>query len=296
MKWKTALLAAAGMLAGANVFLGNRQLIVDRDTMYCSKLPDAFEGKKIMLMADLHRKKFGKDYCNLLDTVRAASPDMIIMAGDLYSRGETKIGEKVRLLTALNDIAPTYYSAGNHEPDDPELLDAMLCKAKSLGVHALKNELAVVCSGGERLNIYGLQLPLKYFINKDGSYHDLPVPDENTIARYLGTPDSNCCNLLIAHNPLFFPAYEKWGADMVFSGHVHGGMIRLPFIGGLLSPERKFFPKYSKGLYRRGNAVMAVTAGLGRKRINNPSQVMLLTLTAKKLPAKPRKGHAWELR
>ena len=60
MKWKTALLAAAGLLAGANVFLGNRQLIVDRDTMCCSKLPDAFEGKKIMLMADLHRKSVGK--------------------------------------------------------------------------------------------------------------------------------------------------------------------------------------------------------------------------------------------
>ena len=277
------MLAAAGMLAGANAFLGNRQLIVDRDTMYCSKLPDAFEGKKIMLMADLHRKKFGKDYCNLLDTVRAASPDMIIMAGDLYSRGETKIGEKVRLLTALNDIAPTYYTAGNHEPDDPELLDAMLCKAKSLGVHALKNELAVVCSGGERLNIYGLQLPLKYFINKDGSYHDLPVPDENTIARYLGTPDSNCCNLLIAHNPLFFPAYEKWGADLVLSGHVHGGIARVPFWGkGILSPRLVLFPKYDGGLFRIGKSSMVVSRGLGMHTLHmrfwNPGELVVLEL------------------
>ena len=295
MKWKTALLTAGTVLAGVNVLLGNRQLIVDEGVMYSRKLPEAFEGKKILLLADLHRKKFGRDYCFLLDSVRAAQPDMIILAGDLYSRGETEIGGKVKLMRDLSDIAPTYYSAGNHELNDPEQLDALLHKLKSIGVHALKNEMAVVCEGGERLNIYGLQLPLRYFIGKDGSYKDLPVPDGRTIARYLGETDERCCNLLIAHNPLFFTAYEQWGADFVFSGHLHGGIIRLPVVGGLLSTERKFLPKYTKGIYKLGSTVMAVTAGLGKLRINNPSQVMLLTLTGKKQPAKHPKGHAWEI-
>jgi len=94
---------------------------------------------------------------------------------------------------------------------------------------------------------------------------------------------------------LFFEAYERWGADIVFSGHVHGGVIRLPIIGGLLSPERRFFPKYTKGLYRLGKTVMAVTAGLGKFRINDPSEIMLLTLTNKKQPSKHMKGHAWDI-
>ena len=296
MKWKTAMLAAGTLLAGFNAFLGNRQLIVDKEIMYTAKLPDAFEGKKILLLADLHCKKFGKDYSYLLDSVKAASPDIIIVADDLYSREEKKLSSKVRLMKALNEIAPTYYAAGNHEPDDPELQEAMFCKLKSIGIHTMKNEMAVIFSGGESLKIYGLQLPLKYYINKDGSYRELPVPNGDTIAKYLGTPDKTCCNLLIAHNPLFFPAYEQWGADLVFSGHVHGGIIRLPVIGGLLSPERRFLPKYTKGIYKLGSAVMAVTSGLGKLRINNPSQMMLLTLTSKKHPAKHNKGHAWEIR
>ena len=283
-------------MAGINAFLGNRQLIIDEDIMYSRKLPEVFEGRKILLISDLHKKRFGRDYCCLVDSVRAANPDIIIFAGDLYSRSEKETSGKVKLMKALNEIAPVYYTGGNHELFDPELHEAMLHKLRQLGIHAMKNEMAVICEGGARLNIYGLELPLKYFINKDGSFSGLPVPNKDTIARYLGTPDNSCCNLLIGHNPLFFEAYEQWGADFVFSGHVHGGLIRLPVIGGLLSPERKFFPKYSKGIYRLGRCVMAVSTGLGKIRINNPSQMMLLTLTGKKQPEKHLKGHAWEIR
>ena len=295
MKWKTALLAAGSMFAGINAFLGNRQLVLDKEVVYSRKLPESFEGLKVMLLADLHHKKFGKDQCFLLDSVKAASPDIIIFAGDLYSKDEKELGGKVKFIKELNEIAPVYYAPGNHEMHRPELCDAMFHKLKSMGINALRNEMAVICRGRDRINIYGLQMPLKYFINKDGSYKDLPVPDGNTIARYLGESDPDHCDLLIGHNPLFFEAYEQWGADIVFSGHVHGGVIRLPIIGGLLSPERRFLPKYTKGLYRLGKAVMAVTAGLGKFRINDPSQIMLLTLTGKKQPTKHMKGHAWEI-
>ena len=296
MKWMTALFAAGTMLAGINAFLGNRQLIIEKDIMYSHKLPEIFEGRKILLLADLHKKKFGRGYSYLLDSVKAASPDYIIVAGDLYSRDEKELGGKVKLMKALADLAPVYYAAGNHELYDPDLHEAMMHKLKQLGVHALRNEMSVIWENGAKLNVYGLELPLRYFVNKDGSFRDMPVPDSDTIARYLGTPDGKCCNLMIAHNPLFFEAYEQWGADFVFSGHVHGGIIRLPLLGGLLSPERKFFPKYSKGIYKLGKAVMAVTSGLGKLRINDPSQMMLLTLTGKKQPAKRSKGHAWEIR
>lgn len=296
MKWTTALLTAGGLLAGLNTLLCNRQLRIEEEVMYSRRLPQAFEGEKILLLADLHRKKFGKDYCILLDTVRAAQPDCIFFAGDLYSRDERELGGKVKLMAALNEIAPTYYAPGNHELFDPELRDAMICKLKDLGLYALKNERATIEKDGQQLDIYGLQLPERYFVSRNGSFRDLPVPTADTLTGYLGGPDREVCNLLIAHDPLFFSAYEEWGADLVFSGHVHGGMIRLPLLGGLLSPERKFFPKYSKGIYRLGSAVMAVTSGLGKLRVNEPPQLLLLTLTGKRQPVKRRKGHAWEIK
>ncbi len=295
MKWKTALLAAGSLFAGINAFLGNRQLIVEKEVMYSRKLPAAFEGMKVMLISDLHRKKFGKDYGILLDSVKAASPDIIIFAGDLYSKNEEELGGKVKLMKDLDAIAPVYYAPGNHELHRIEVWDAMYHKLKSAGINVLRNEMAVVCRGSDRINIYGIQIPLKYFINKDGTYCSLPVPDSSTISRYLGESDPDHCDLLIGHNPLFFEAYERWGADFVFSGHVHGGVIRLPIAGGILSPERRFFPKYTKGIYRLGKTVMAVSSGLGKFRINNPSQMMLLTLTGKKQPSKHSKGHAWDI-
>ena len=96
--------------------------------------------------------------------------------------------------------------------------------------------------------------------------------------KLVGSPDRSSVCFLLAHDPLPFKAYAGWGADVTFSGHIHGGVIRLPFIGGLLSPERKFFPKYSKGLYHIGRSKLVVSAGLGKFRLNNPSQLLLITL------------------
>ena len=295
MKWITALLASGAALLGINSIMGNRQLSVRQETVFLKTLPENFEGLRIVLIADLHRKQFGRDQCFLLDSVKAAKPDIIVFAGDLYSRSEHHPTDKIGFMKSLAEIAPVYYSAGNHEINDPDLFEAVCHKLKSLGINVLRNRLAVLTRGRQRVNIYGLQLPLKYYNNKDGSYHDLPEPSYNDICRYLGTTDKRQCNLLIAHDPLFFSSYEQWGAGLVMSGHVHGGVIRLPFVGGLLSPERKFFPKYTKGLYRIGNSVMAVTAGLGKFRFNNPSEVMVLNLTGKKKPEKHTRGKAWEL-
>ncbi|MBP1534648.1 MAG: metallophosphoesterase [Ruminococcus sp.] len=295
MKWITALLAAGAALAGVSCLTGNRQLSVEEETVYCRSLPENFEGLRIVLIADLHKKKFGKGQCCLIDSVRAAHPDIIVFAGDLYSRSDKDPSDKVKLMKELGDIAPVYYSAGNHEINDPDLFEALCHKLKSIGINVLRNRLAVLTRGRQRLNIYGLQLPLKYYVNKDGSYRDLPEATYDDMLKYLGRIDKQQCNLLIAHDPLFFEAYEQWGADLVMSGHVHGGVIRLPFIGGLFSPERKLFPKYSKGLYRIGNSTMAVTTGLGKFRFNNPSQIMVLNLTSRKKPKKHFRGRPWEL-
>ena len=93
-------------------------------------------------------------------------------------------------------------------------------------------------------------------------------------------------NILLAHNPLIFEEYAKYNVNLIFSGHVHGGMIRLPIIGAILSPERKFFPKYNNGIYRVKDKIMIVSRGLGHSRpgirIKNKPELISITLYYKK--------------
>ena len=87
--------------------------------------------------------------------------------------------------------------------------------------------------------------------------------------------------LLLAHSPLALDTYAAWGAELVVSGHVHGGMIRLPVVGGLLSPERKLFPAYSRGHYRQGHTDLIVTGGIAKPRLFNPPELRIITLQGK---------------
>ena len=74
----------------------------------------------------------------------------------------------------------------------------------------------------------------------------------------------------------------NWGSDLIFAGHMHGGIIRLPFLGGVLSPERDYFPEYDGGKYELENSTMVVGRGLGNYTINlrifNRPELMVVTL------------------
>ena len=105
------------------------------------------------------------------------------------------------------------------------------------------------------------------------------------MANKLGNPDRDRYSILLAHNPEHFQAYVSWGADLILSGHVHGGIIRLPFLGGVVSPAMKLFPKYDGGLFSQGNSHMVLSRGLGTHtipvRINNKAELVVVELTNK---------------
>ena len=264
------------------MLISNRQLRVNEYELKVSKLPGNFVGKKILLLADLHKKRYGDNFNNLVNSCIAAEPDFIFFAGDLYSRDETDMIPKLALMKRLKHIAPTYYIFGNHETDNMDNAEALALKLTECGVHILRNNMEQIKIGEDHINIYGTQLPQRFYRNEDFSHHDLPQITKDELTKLLGDPDRSECNFLLSHTPLAFRAYADWGADVTFSGHCHGGVIRLPFIGGILSPERKFFPRYTKGIYElnaeQGLAKLAVTAGLGKFRLNNPSEIMICTL------------------
>ena len=230
-------------------------------------------GVKIVHLSDLHKRCFGKENSRLCRRVRAENPDIIIFSGDLVSRSVTALSNAEAALRELCKIAPVYMIYGNHEQSIYIEMRGELEKMFERNQQVmLKNQSVTVNIRGRELKIYGLLDHLEVY-KKNDSYRDLDVIDKVYVEERLGKcPEGEV--LLIAHNPFFGEAYAEWGAKYTFSGHVHGGIVRL-FGVAMLSPERKFFPKYSKGVYDFGGKKLLVSAGLGKLRLFCPPEIVV---------------------
>lgn len=247
--------------------IGNNILTVSYEKF---RLDGITENIKVLQLSDLHKKQFGKGNKRLIKKIKELSPDIIIMSGDMVSRDSEDFDGYESLLDGIKDYR-IFACFGNHETDMPtEMLERYLKISDRYGVKMLVNEFAGLGNG---LNIAGLAVEREYYRNSDGSYRNLKEYTIADMKKALG--EHSFPVVLLAHNPLFFGVYADWGAEIIFSGHVHGGVVRLPFVNGLLSPERKLFPKYSEGTYREKNSVMCVSRGLGKLRLFNPPEIVL---------------------
>ncbi|MBR5514170.1 MAG: metallophosphoesterase [Ruminococcus sp.] len=228
---------------------------------------------KILHLSDCHKRNNTDFNKRIVTASKEEKPDLIFITGDIVSRTETDFSETERLLTELCDIAPVYMCMGNHEQsfihnNQQEFLDA---------VHRTKAELLI--NRGEAVKIKGREFYIcgvmsEYSVyKKDGSYKNLDDFTLDDMKKNLGECPEEMV-LLLAHNPLFGAVYAEWGADYTFSGHIHGGVVRL-FGVGILSPERKFFPKYSKGIYDISGKKLLVSAGVGKLRMFNPPEIII---------------------
>ena len=223
-------------------------------------------------ISDLHKRTFGRDNRYLCERIKREKPDFILITGDLVTRDCCDFTTAEITLKRLCDIAPVFMIEGNHEqsiaPENKKKYYAML---NETDVILLKNSYSDITLSDRKIRIYGLCEPYETY-KKNESYHDLDDITADDINRYLGRcPDGEVW--LMAHNPLHGRIYAEWGADYTFSGHVHGGALRL-FGVGILSPERKFFPEFSKGIYTIGNMKLLVSAGLGKLRLFNPPEIV----------------------
>ncbi len=254
-------------------------LKIRKENVVCENLPTSFKGLRILHISDLHKAQFGRDNIQIVEQTEKLRPHIIIITGDLMSRNELNLDRKIRLAEKLVNIAPVYFCVGNHEIYSPEVCSKFCGSLKGVGVHILRNNNTRLIRGNDFINIYGIDLPIKFYKNPDGSYTNLPQVEFELIYQLLGRKKDGF-TLLLAHSPFEFEKYAQWGADLVASGHVHGGVVRLPLVGGVLSPERKFMPKYTKGIYksRSGKSQLLVSAGLGKFRIMNTSELVVYTL------------------
>lgn len=223
-------------------------------------------------ISDLHRRSFGRGNRYLCEKVRRENPDVIMITGDLVTRNCKNFSKADAALKGLCRIAPVFMIEGNHEQSiPPEYKKRYYSMLRRNNVILLKNNYSDVDIGDRKIRIYGLCEPYSTY-KKNGGYKDLDTVTADDINLYLGKKTDREVWLL-AHNPLHGRAYAQWGADYTFSGHVHGGAVRL-FGTGILSPERKFLPEFSKGIYTIGNMKLLVSAGLGKLRMFNPPEIV----------------------
>lgn len=239
--------------------------------------------QRIVLLADLHNKSYGKDNEKLLLAIADAAPDLVVSAGDLVTSVPGQSMEVAeRLVERLAGQYPFYYGNGNHECriyHDKKKFKGMGKEYRSVlqkcGVCLLENRSIELPACGIRF--VGLDLMQKHY--RKFQEGELPVAE---LQRVLGNSDRDRYTILIAHNPAFFDSYAAWGADLTLSGHVHGGIMRLPFVGGVLSTSLRLFPKYDGGLFEKGEKKMIISRGLGSHtiplRLFNPAELVVIDL------------------
>lgn len=251
----------------------NRSLQIQDFTYASERLPEGFDGCVIVQISDLHGAEFGTDNQDLLKQVLAAKPDYIFLTGDLQDQyRQTPQSYSIALGRALAEIAPTYFVTGNHEWAFPDVR-GLKRGLEEAGVTVLTNEFVSLERNGDSILLAGIDDP--------NGFADQKTPEE--LAQEVRAVEGDPFWLLLAHrNNYFENEYSRLGADLVISGHGHGGLIRLPFTDGLISVERTLFPSYTAGFYEANGEDLFVSRGLGNSgktfRLFNRPELAVLTL------------------
>lgn len=237
-----------------------------------------------VFLSDLHNMTYGEGNNRLLSEIRNENPEVVFVAGDMLTAdpGNVQMDGAIHLIDQLTKKYPVFYANGNHEhrmkafPEKyGEAYEKYTNTIRRFGVHLLENGRKKIEIHKMEMTIWGYELPADYF--KRGSRKELTV---GQMEETLGKAGDDSFQVLLAHHPAFFDVYARWGADLTLSGHLHGGIVRLPFVGGVISPQIKLFPKYDRGLYKEDGKKLIVSAGLGSHtiplRINNPAELVVI--------------------
>lgn len=241
---------------------------------------------KFVMLSDLHDTDVTHDgNRRLLRSIESINPDFVILAGDMitsYMQPSYNSDVAFDFLRELANRFTVYYGVGNHEQRykaEPERFagkyDKLVEFVQKLGIHFLSD--SYIDREEDKIRIYGFDIPIDNYRRAVKTY--LP---EGILNDRFGDPDDNKYNILIAHNPDFFDDYAAFGPDLVLSGHLHGGIVAIPGIGGVISPQLRLFPKYDFGTFTKGNTTMIVSRGIGWHtipvRIFNKAEIVSVTI------------------
>lgn len=225
-------------------------------------------------LTDLHNYQYGKENQRLIEKMRKQDPDVIFMTGDMLNEDEDRMDIVIDLIRDSREIAPVYFSLGNHEIGYDKIHTAkdLTEELEDAGAVVLEKEYIDTEIAGQSVRIggaYGYLLAREW---ADGS-------EQRFLEEFVQT---DRLKILLSHLPeglLLWGSMEHWDVDLVFSGHVHGGQVRLPLLGGLFDPEEGFFPTYTRGMFACGNGTMILSGGLGSSRgiprVNNLPELVV---------------------
>ena len=258
-----------------NIFLFQKYIFVTR---YTYKNPEIKQSFKIAQITDLHNYEFGSQNYRLVEKVIQEEPDVIFLTGDTLNEYEERTDILINLIKKLTLVVPVYSSLGNHEVKYMEHTDNtnLITMMEQAGAVVLEKQYVDTEINGVQVRIGGIYGYVLAPDKKEGVEQEFMEDFQNT----------DRFKILLSHIPeglLLWKGMEYWDVDLVFSGHVHGGQVRLPFIGGLYDPEEGYFPTYTKGMFECGNGKLILSAGLGssrgRPRVNNLPELVVCEVT-----------------
>lgn len=270
----TALIILA-LIAAAAAFLikdSREDLEISRYEVASQKLPESFDGFKIVQLSDLHGAEFGEDGMELVDKVGSLEPDMIALTGDFVT-DEGDLAAVEKLAAKLVKLCPVYFISGNHE-----FGSGLAVKVRNIleraGVKYLSNEYLTINRGEDEILLGGVEDPL--------AYADMLSPDE--LAQKMNDAAPDAFKILLGHRNYWMTEYPELPVDLIFCGHAHGGLIRIPGVGGLIGTDRRLFPDFDAGQFNNGRYTLIVSRGLGNSvpipRIFNRPEIVCVELSS----------------
>ena len=220
----------------------------------------------IVHLSDLHGKEYGENNAELVALVKEQNPDLIFFTGDLVDQSDESIDEELDYLAELRGLAPVYVVFGNHEYWS-NLDQDIKTRLTDLHIRVLDNEAIYMNVKGHHIQLIGL--------SDEASGEEIAPIFEELV-------NPSMYNIVLYHQPNALDLFTEHEVDLVFSGHAHGGQIRLPFVGGLYAPSQGLFPRYTSGLYEEEGTNMVVSRGLANSvipvRIFNRPEILVLRL------------------
>lgn len=276
-KQKRALFGGA-ILAGA-AFLGTcvwalqSALGVSQYEITLPRGMEGLDGYRIVQIADLHSAKLEQELEQALEQIQ---PHLIVMTGDLVNREDRDFTQALSTAALAVRFAPTYFVRGNHEVDNPDY--ARLREGlEEAGVTILEDQGVVLDYHGAALNLVGVKDVNAYPGGRTEAIQAMAQTAKDLF-------EDGTYHVLLSHRPSLLDAYSASGADLVFSGHAHGGQVRLPVIGAVFAPDQGLLPQITAGVHTAGQTQVVVSRGLGNgtpfPRLWNGPELVAVTLRA----------------
>lgn len=281
-------------------YLANEQIYITKYEVIDEQIPEAFDGYRIVQITDVHSIR-NKEQADLLYTrIVEQKPDAIVITGDLVDstyytqeNNDLKAGltdkmagqDTVDFVERLTRHFYVYFVYGNHEMvllDDVDNNPFKLAM-EEIGVIFLNNDGVKITKDDESIYMLGIQDPSTLY--KDSDYAECNTHSERVNAmmkNVMNLKEEELYTVVLSHRPEYFTEYAKYDADLMLTGHAHGGQVRLPGIGGLYAPGQGWFPEYSDGLWIDKGLTMIVGRGIGNSveipRIFNPPEINTIIL------------------